>query len=1123
MLVDGNLSDWATSDRIDNGLTAGYAVYAKPDGNSFVFALSAPTAISTNSTAWLNTDRNANTGFQIFGFAGGAEFNVNVNADGTVSLYSGDAGANLIRGGIEASWSADKTILEFRVAKSDLGNPTAIDTLYDINNTTFLPSSFSAKPFTVFDNTGIAQASDTRIAIVFSETTERNYFSETAYSQLFMAAQAQATQAGLPFDILKESDLTNLATLSKYDTIVFPSFRNVDSSQLLSITNTLEQATKQFGIGLVAAGEFMTNDQNNNALPGDSYARMKLLFDATRVAGGTGDVSLVANDLSGKILDGYANGEIIHNYANVGWNAFTSVSGSGQALVKELVGDQSYTAMLATQTGGRNVLFSSPAVMADANLLQKAIDYSVNGSSLSVSLNMTRMSGLTATRVDMDQSQEMFEVKPEAGPGVYDKLIPILQNWKDSYNFVGSYYLNVGADAANGQGTNWAISLPYYKAILATGSELGSHSYTHPADTNLLSDSQIAFEFGTAKTVLEQNLSNYLGKPFVITGAAVPGNPESIAVSQKIQTFYKYLTGGYSGVGAGYPNAFGALTPADAASGKTYLAPNIMSDFTLVEFQKKTVAEASAAWTQQYNDVVSHAESPVVLWTWHDYGAAAWNSDGPSPYTTQMFTDFIAMNAKANMEFVTLDDLTKRMSSFQSVKLTTTVNGSTINATVSAAQPVGTFALDLENISLNQQIKNVTGWYAYDANSVFLPISGGTFSINVGSSADDVTHITSLPARANLVSLAGDGRNLNFTIDGEGKVIVDVQAAGNNWVSVTGATVVSRNGEIYTLDIGATGLHSVTVGYTTNVAPIISSLGGGDSAKISMAENLTAVATVKASDNNAALGDSVSYQISSAGDGSFFTIDANTGVLTFKTAPDFETPQDLNKDNIYDVTVIAKDALGMTDTQLLAVSVTNVVGVNKIGSFLNDTMNGTSEEDILNGFWGNDTLNGLAGNDILYGDLGNDKLFGGAGADRLYGDSGDDQLDGGEGNDLIVGGSGKDTMIGGNGSDVFVFNVASESSTLATSRDVIRDFQSGIDKIDLSAIDANLNLSGNQAFSFLSSPTTSFTSSGQVHYFYQTVSGIEYTVVEGKTSGLGAAFAIALQGHLNLSSTDFVL
>lgn len=1123
MVVDGNLLDWSAADRIDTGLASGYSVYAKADGDAFVFALTSPTAISANTTAWLNTDRNAATGYQIFGFAGGAEFNVNVAADGTVSLYSGDAGATLVRSGLAAAWSADRTVLEFSVAKSDIGNPTAIDTLYDINNAVFLPGSFSSAPFTVFNDTGIAQATDTHVAIVFSETTAKNYFSETAYSQLFMAAQAQATQAGVPFDILTEADLTNLATLAKYDTIVFPSFRNVESSQVAAITNALEQATEQFGIGLVAAGEFMTNDQNNNALSGDSYARMKLLFDATRVAGGTGDVTLIANDASGQILDGYGVGEVIHNYTATGWNAFASVSGAGQSIVSEQVAGQTYTAMLATQTGGRNVLFSSPAVMADANLLQKAIEYSAQGTGLAVSLQMTRMAGLTATRVDMDQSQEQFEVNPDTGIGVYDKLVPILQDWKSDYNFVGSYYLNVGNNPANGQATDWAVSLPYYKAILDTGSELGSHSYTHPADTNLLSDAEIAFEFGTAKTVLEQNLSAYLGRAFVIAGAAVPGNPESIAVSQEIQQYYNYLTGGYSGIGAGYPNAFGALTPADAAAGKTYLAPNIMSDFTLIEFQQKTIAQASAAWTQQFNDVVTHASAPIVLWTWHDYGAAAWNSDGVSPYTTQMFTDFIAMNANANMEFVTLEDLTNRMNAFQDARLTTTVSGNTITAKVEASQSIGTFALDVQNLAANQVIKSVSGWYAYDNDSVFLPSSGGTFSVTVGAAADDVTHITALPARADLSALSGDGRNLSFTLNGEGRVLVDVQAPGNNWVTVAGATVVNRNGELYTLDIGASGIHAVSIGYTANLAPVISTLGGGVSASITLAENIAAVTTVAASDANIALGDAVTYSLLASGDSALFAINAATGALSFKAAPDFENAADANRDNVYLITVAATDQRGMFDTQALSVRVTNVQGVNRVGTLFNDRMDGTSENDTLNGSWGNDTIYGLGSDDLLYGNLGNDTIFGGLGQDRLYGDSGNDQLDGGEGNDQLFGGAGQDVMIGGLGADTFVFKAVSESSKSSSTRDVIRDFQSGIDRLDLSAIDANPLASGNQAFGFLAAPSTAFTASSQVHYFFQYVGGVEYTVVEGRTSSSGAAFSIGLLGHINLSAADFIL
>ena len=61
-----------------------------------VLAVSAPVAIGANTTAWLNTDRNAATGFQIFGFAGGAEFNVNFDATGQPALYTGNAGQTAV-------------------------------------------------------------------------------------------------------------------------------------------------------------------------------------------------------------------------------------------------------------------------------------------------------------------------------------------------------------------------------------------------------------------------------------------------------------------------------------------------------------------------------------------------------------------------------------------------------------------------------------------------------------------------------------------------------------------------------------------------------------------------------------------------------------------------------------------------------------------------------------------------------------------------------------------------------------------------------------------------------------------------------------------------------------------
>lgn len=916
--VDGSLSDWFATDRIDDNSAAGYEVYATIDSGDFVFAFKGPTAIGTNTTAWLNTDRNATTGYQIFGFAGGAEYNVTFAADGTVNLYSGGTNTTPLLANLTAAWSADRTVVEFRLPSSAIGNPAGIDTLYDFNDSVFLPSSYSNRPFTIFNDPGVTQSPDIRIGIVYSQTTANAYFSETAYSQLFMSVQSQAMQAGIPFDILTEADLTNLSKLAHYDALVFPSFRNVEQSQVAAISQTLEQASKQLGIGLITAGEFMTNQANGDPLAGDPYAQMKLLFDVTRVNGGTGNVSVTATDPTGLVFDGYANGQLVNSYSNVGWNAFASVSGTGQTIATETINGTSYAAALATQTGSRNVIFSSEGVMADANLLQKAIGYSVNGTGPSVGLQLTRDAGIVAARVDMDQSQEVEEVNPAGTtPGIYDKLIPILSQWKADYNFVGSFYVNVGNSPNNGQTTDWAVSLPYYKAILDMGSEIGTHSYTHPDDTNLLSAGQIQFEFQDSTNVLNSQLSAYLGTAFQIMGAAVPGAPETIDTSKLILPYVQnYLTGGYAAQGAGYPNAFGYMTP--DLQNKIYFAPNTSFDFTLIEFQHKTIAEATAAWAAEFDKIVANAETPVVVWPWHDYGAADWNAGNDSAYSTQMYTDWIARAANADMEFVTLDDLALRMSALKAATVTTAVNGNTITASVTGSN-VGNLALDVDRQG-SLVIKSVNGWYAYDNDSVFLPQSGGNFTINLGAAQDDVTHITSLPMRAVLLSATGNGQNLAFSVEGEGRVVVDVAATLVGHVSVSGATIVSQTGELLTLELGSSGVHNVTLSYAGN-PPVITSNGGGATATVSRAENGTAVTTVTATDPDPST--TLVYSISGGADQAKFAINASTGALSFLAAPNFEAAGDVGADNIYDVVVRVSDG-ALFDEQAIAVTVTNV-------------------------------------------------------------------------------------------------------------------------------------------------------------------------------------------------------
>ena len=112
-----------------------------------------------------------------------------------------------------------------------------------------------------------------------------------------------------------------------------------------------------------------------------------------------------------------------------------------------------------------------------------------------------------------------------------------------------------------------------------------------------------------------------------------------------------------------------------------------------------------------------------------------------------------------------------------------------------------------------------------------------------------------------------------------------------------------------------------------NHLPLITSNGGGATASVSVAENTTAVTKVVATDSDT--GQTLAYSIvpvASGGgaDASKFVIDATTGALAFKTAPNFEAPTDaLAAANVYDVTVQVSDNKGGIDKQAIAVTVTD--------------------------------------------------------------------------------------------------------------------------------------------------------------------------------------------------------
>jgi Ca2+-binding RTX toxin-like protein len=278
------------------------------------------------------------------------------------------------------------------------------------------------------------------------------------------------------------------------------------------------------------------------------------------------------------------------------------------------------------------------------------------------------------------------------------------------------------------------------------------------------------------------------------------------------------------------------------------------------------------------------------------------------------------------------------------------------------------------------------------------------------------------------------------------------------------------------------------------------------------------------------------------------------------------------------ITIVVGDGVATSRTTV-TIPVDYILNETHNGTDSNDTLTGADGNDVLNGGAGDDILNGGNGNDLLIGGLGDDILNGGDGADDMRGDAGNDiyivddegdtisdssgdadqvqttlsfelpegfeiltftglesgllgqgntgdntlgannggsELQGHDGNDTLTDGNGRDVFTGGSGADTFDFSHLSK--TIVRLGEVLDFSTARGDKIDISKIDANSFLAGNQDFQFIGGDAfhgTGSSSAGELRFSQR--------LLQGDLNGDGKAdFEIKLVGVLELNTDDIL-
>ncbi|TYP91747.1 hypothetical protein LX73_2574 [Fodinibius salinus] len=204
----------------------------------------------------------------------------------------------------------------------------------------------------------------------------------------------------------------------------------------------------------------------------------------------------------------------------------------------------------------------------------------------------------------------------------------------------------------------------------------------------------------------------------------------------------------------------------------------------------------------------------------------------------------------------------------------------------------------------------------------------GTITITVGdkSVTSDRFEVIPSPKITGLSSKEGpigssvtlNGVGFNTTADANIVTFNDTEATISSASSTKVVATVPQDATSGPVKIAAFGQTATGPSFnvTENHSPKFASAQSTYKSK----ENKTAVETLVAFDPD---GDALTYKLNGGTDKGLFSIDSNSGALTFNSAPDFEQPADNDAGNTYEVQVRVSDG-NLSISKNLTVSVQNV-------------------------------------------------------------------------------------------------------------------------------------------------------------------------------------------------------